>query len=192
MNAPLETLRFGSGQTVRRIEDPTLVTGRGQFTDDLNREGQLHLVFVRSPHAHARILSVDTSGALAVDGVVAVYTGAELVAAGAKPMAAPPPAFKRPDGSPATSAVRRAMADETVRFVGEAVAAVVATSREAAVNGAEAVFVDYDPLPAVTDPQLAMVVHTGKAQVRKRQPRQLGRCSRYRCLTSSDGIKELF
>ena len=87
MNAPLETLRFGSGQTVRRIEDPALVSGQGQFTDDLNREGQTHLVFVRSPHGHARINSIDTSAALAVPGVLAVYTGADLVAAGVKPLA---------------------------------------------------------------------------------------------------------
>jgi len=70
MNAPKElsgqALRFGSGHTVRRIEDPTLVSGRGQYTDDLQREGLAYLVFVRSPHAHARITGIDTSGALAL------------------------------------------------------------------------------------------------------------------------------
>jgi carbon-monoxide dehydrogenase large subunit len=156
MNAPLDNLRFGSGHTVRRLEDPALVSGRGQFTDDLSRPGQLHLVFQRSPHAHARILSIDTSGARAVDGVLAVYTGADLIAAGVKPMAGPPPVFKRPDGSATASTTRFALAHETVRFVGEAVVAVVATSREAATNGAEAVFVDYDMLPAVTTARAAM------------------------------------
>jgi len=156
MNAPREILRFGSGHTVRRLEDPALVAGRGQFTDDLSRPGQLHLVFQRSPHAHARILSIDTAGALAVDGVLAVYTGADLIAAGVKPMAGPPPVFKRPDGSATASTTRFALAHETVRFVGEAVVAVVATSREAATNGAEAVLVDYDMLPAVTTAQAAM------------------------------------
>jgi carbon-monoxide dehydrogenase large subunit len=156
MNAPRDLLRFGSRHTVRRLEDPALVTGRGQFTDDLSRPGQLHLVFQRSPHAHARILSIDTSGALAVDGVLAVYTGADLIAVGVKPMAGPPPVFKRPDGSATASTTRFALAHETVRFVGEAVVAVVATSREAATNGAEAVFVDYDMLPAVTTAEAAM------------------------------------
>jgi carbon-monoxide dehydrogenase large subunit len=156
MNAPRDLLRFGSGHTVRRLEDPALVAGRGQFTDDLSRPGQLHLVFQRSPHAHARILSIDTAGALAVDGVLAVYTGADLIAAGVKPMAGPPPVFKRPDGSATASTTRFALANETVRFVGEAVVAVVATSREAATNGAEAVLVDYDMLPAVTTAQAAM------------------------------------
>ncbi len=156
MNAPhtpagLDALRFGSGHTVRRIEDPTLVAGQGRYTDDLQREGLAHLVFVRSPHAHARLLSVDTTEAQALPGVLAVYTGAELAAAGVKPMPAPPPNFKRPDGSPATSAPRRALAHEVVRFVGEAVVAVVALTREAAVEASEAVLIDYDVLPAVTD-----------------------------------------
>jgi carbon-monoxide dehydrogenase large subunit len=141
---------------VRRIEDPALVAGRGQFTDDLTRPGQTHLVFLRSPYAHARIVSIDTSAARAMPGVLAVYTGAELVAAGVNPMAGPPPVFKRPDGSPATSAPRRALAHETVRFVGEAVAAVVAESREAATNGAEAVLVDFDMLPALAGTQAAV------------------------------------
>ena len=156
MNAPLtptglDALRFGSGHTVRRIEDPTLVAGQGRYTDDLQREGLTHLVFVRSPHAHARILSVDATEARTLPGVLAVYTGAELAAAGVKPMPAPPPNFKRPDGSPATSAPRRALAHEMVRFVGEAVVAVVALTREAAVEASEAVLIDYDVLPAVTD-----------------------------------------
>jgi aerobic carbon-monoxide dehydrogenase large subunit len=156
MTAPLDTLRFGSGQTVRRIEDPALVTGRGSFTDDLHRDGQLHMVFVRSPYAHARILSIDIAAALAVPGVVAVYTGAELVAAGVQPLAGPPPILKRPAGQPPASPVRRALAHDVARYVGEAVAAVVAESRQAAIDGAEAVFVDYEDLPAVTDPVAAM------------------------------------
>ena len=160
MNAPKElsgeALRFGSGHTVRRIEDPTLVSGRGQYTDDLQREGLAHLVFVRSPHAHARIAAIDAAAALALPGVLAVYTGAELVAAGVKPLAAPPPAFKRPDGTPSASSPRRALAHEVVRYVGEAVAAVVAETREAAVDAAEAVMVDYEELPAVTTLEAAM------------------------------------
>ena len=143
MNAPLDVARFGSGKTVRRIEDPTLVAGKGQFTDDLQRAGLCHLVFVRSPHAHARLRSVDTSAALAVPGVLAVYSGAALVAAGVQPMPAPIP-FPRPDGKPGASAARHALALDRVRYVGEAVAAVVAETRDAAANGAEAVQVDYE------------------------------------------------
>jgi aerobic carbon-monoxide dehydrogenase large subunit len=142
--------RFGSGQSVRRIEDPALVAGRGQFTDDLSRTGQTHLVFVRAPFAHARIVAIDASAARALPGVLAVYTGADLVAAGVKPMAAPIP-FPRPDGTSGASAVRRALAVERVRYVGEAVAAVVASTRAAAVHAADAVQVEYDELPAVTD-----------------------------------------
>ena len=159
MNRPtehgLETLRFGSGHTVRRIEDPTLVSGRGQYTDDLARQDLAHLVFVRSPHARARIVSIDTEPARAVPGVLAVYTGADLVAAGVKPMAAPPPVFKRPDGSPGATAPRRALAHEEARYVGEAVAAVVARTRAAAIEAADALWVDYDALPAVVDVQAA-------------------------------------
>ena len=155
-DAQLGSLRFGSGHTVRRLEDPTLITGRGQYTDDLKREGLTHLVFVRSPHAHAKITSIDTSAATAMAGVLAVITGADLVALGVKPLAAPPAAFTRPDGRPAITAPRRALAHEAVRFVGEAVAAVVATSREVAVNAAEAVWVDYETLPAVKDVAAAL------------------------------------
>ncbi len=158
MNAPLNPLevgRFGSGKTVRRIEDPTLVAGKGQFTDDLNRPGQTHLIFVRSPHAHARIVSVDLSGALALRGVLAAYSGATLVAAGLKPIAAGIP-FPRPDGSPAASAPRHALAVDRARYVGEAVAAVVAQSRAAALAGSDAVRVEYEELPAVVDAVSAM------------------------------------
>lgn len=146
-----EARRFGSGHVVRRIEDPTLVRGEGRFTDDARPEGLTHLIFVRSPHAHARIRSINAVQARELPGVLAVYTGAELLAAGVRPLAAPPPTFKRPDGSPAASAPRRALAHETVRFVGEAVAAVVAETRDAAVVAAEAIEVDYEVLPAVVD-----------------------------------------
>ena len=159
MNRPidhgLETMRFGSGHTVRRIEDPTLVSGHGQYTDDIAREGLAHLVFLRSPHARARILSIDVEPARAVPGVLAVYTGADLVAAGVRPMAAPPPVFKRPDGSPGATAPRLALAHDEVRYVGEAVAAVIARTRAAAVEAAEALWVDYDALPAVVDARAA-------------------------------------
>ncbi|RPH67675.1 MAG: xanthine dehydrogenase family protein molybdopterin-binding subunit [Burkholderiales bacterium] len=140
--------RFGSGHAVRRIEDPALVTGRGAFVDDFDLEGQAHLCFLRSPHAHARIVSIDTSAAAAMPGVLAVLTGEQLVDAGVGVLPGPA-GFRRPDGSPGTAPPRRPLAHEQVRFVGEAVAAVVAESREAAREARDAIFVDYEDLPAV-------------------------------------------
>jgi carbon-monoxide dehydrogenase large subunit len=155
VNLPFEAGRFGSGQFVRRVEDPALVTGQGQFTDDFSPAGTVHLVFLRSPYAHARIVAIDCAAARRMTGVLAIFTGAELAQAGVKPI--PNPAgFKRPDGKPLATADRRALAHERVRFVGEAVVAVVAESRDAARAAADAVIVDYDELPAVVDPLEAM------------------------------------
>jgi len=148
MSAGVQAQRYGSGQAVRRIEDPALVQGQGQYTDDVSHPGQTHLVFLRSPYAHAVIKQVDTASAQAMDGVVAIYTGADLVAAGVKAMPGAA-AFPRPDGKPGASAPRRALAHQRVRFVGEAVAAVVAETREQAQAAAEAIWVDYNELPAV-------------------------------------------
>jgi carbon-monoxide dehydrogenase large subunit len=155
MTTLAEPTRYGSGHTVRRIEDPTLVTGRGQFADDLSLPGQTHAAFVRSNAAHAVLKSIETDAARAMPGVIAVYTGADLVAAGVQPMPGPS-AFKRADGSDGVSAPRRALAHERVRFVGEPVALVVAATREAARAAAEAVVVELDELPAVTNPFDAM------------------------------------
>jgi carbon-monoxide dehydrogenase large subunit len=155
MNAPVDVGRFGSGHAVRRIEDPALIAGQGRFTDDVVVAGQTHLVFLRSPHAHARIVSIDTSAARAIPGVLAVITGADLVQAGVKPMPVEHP-FKRPDGSPGASPLRHALAHEAVRYVGEAVAAIVAETRFAALDAADAVMVDYDALPSVVDVAGAM------------------------------------
>ena len=152
MDTPItQTGRFGSGQTVKRVEDASLLVGRGRFVDNVAVAGAAHIAFLRSPYAHARIASVDTAEAAAMPGVLAVYTGAQLLAAGVKPM--PKAAgFQRANGDPPASAARHALAVDTVRFVGEAVAAVVAESREAARDAIEAVLVDYDDLPAVVDP----------------------------------------
>ena len=152
MNAPtspgLGAGRFGSGHAVRRIEDPTLVAGTGRYVDDVSMPGQLHAVLLRSPYPHARIRSIDASAARAMPGVVAVYTGADLVAAGVKAMPTPCP-FPRPDGKPSVSAPMHALAVGTVRFVGEAVAAIVAETRDAARDARDAVMVDYEDLPSV-------------------------------------------
>ena len=143
-------LRFGSGQAVRRLEDEQLLIGRGQYADDVVLSGQTRLAFLRSPHPHANIRSIDTSAAEAMPGVHLVLTGAQWRAAGLKNM--PPLAnFTRPDGKPAATAPRCPLAFERVRFVGEPVVAIVADTEQQARDAAEAVMVDYEELPcAVT------------------------------------------
>jgi carbon-monoxide dehydrogenase large subunit len=142
--------RFGSGREVRRIEDEGLLKGAGRFTDDEAPAGGLRAVFVRSPHPHARILSVDAQPARALPGVALVLTGAELLAAGAKALPVNA-SFKRPGGAKGASPARPILAHDRVRFVGEPVAVVVAQTLQQARDAAEAVWVDYEPLPAVVD-----------------------------------------
>jgi carbon-monoxide dehydrogenase large subunit len=156
MNTLTNPMRFGSGQAVARIEDEGLLRGQGKFTDDVRPANQAQLVFVRSPYPHANITAIDASAARAMPGVLLVLTGAELVAAGVKPMAGAG-GFKRPDGSPCASPARRALAHERVRFVGEPVAAVVAATLQQAKDAAEAIQVDYQDLPmaAAMDDALA-------------------------------------
>ncbi len=148
--APSQPTRFGSGQAVRRLEDDALLAGAGQFTDDVTLPEQTYLFFVRSPYPHARIVAVDTAATLAMPGVLQVVTGADLVAAGVKPIPGSI-GFARADASPGVAALRRVLAHEHVRFVGEAVAAVVALSLQQARDAAEAVTVDYEELPMVVD-----------------------------------------
>jgi carbon-monoxide dehydrogenase large subunit len=151
MNILPGNMRFGAGQPVKRLEDPRLLTGKGLFIDDKPEDGALWLHVLRSPHAHADIVSIDTKAAAGMPGVEAVYTGADLVAddVGTIPTLS---IFKRPDGSPMTVPPRRLLAHETVRYAGEPVAAVVATSRVAAQTAAEAIEIDYKVLPSVVDP----------------------------------------
>jgi carbon-monoxide dehydrogenase large subunit len=143
--------RFGSGQAVRRVEDRALLEGAGQFTDDFAPAGLTHLVFLRSPHAHARIRKLDAGAARAMPGVLAVITAEDLVAANAKPMLVTLP-FKRPDGGALTAPERPVLAQGVVRFVGEAVAAIIAETPAQARDAAEAIEVDYEELPAVIGP----------------------------------------
>ncbi|HXH25077.1 MAG TPA: xanthine dehydrogenase family protein molybdopterin-binding subunit [Vicinamibacterales bacterium] len=134
------------GQRVKRREDPRLIQGRATYVDDIKLAGMQHMAFKRSDVAHGRIRSIDTSAAAAIDGVEAVYTGrqiAELL----KPM---------PIGTPFPSPDHHAVAIDTVRYVGEPVAVVVASDRYIARDAVEAIAVEYDPLPAVVDPELAM------------------------------------
>jgi carbon-monoxide dehydrogenase large subunit len=148
----------GIGQPVRRKEDLRLVTGRGCFTDDVSLPGQAYAVMVRSPHAHARIRDVDTAAALAVPGVLAVLTGRDLLADGLRPIPhkvwQQHPAdikLRERNGFKTFTAPHYALPADKARFVGEAVAVVIADTVAAAQDGVELVAIDYDALPAVTD-----------------------------------------
>jgi aerobic carbon-monoxide dehydrogenase large subunit len=145
----------GIGQPVRRKEDFRLLTGRGSFVDDLAPPGLVHAVFVRSPHAHARIRSIDTRAALAAPGVLAVLTGSDYRADGLGPiphnaglMGPPDLAVRVVAGAPITTR-HDPLAEDKVRVVGEAVAVVVAGTIDEAKDAAALVAVDYAPLPAV-------------------------------------------
>ena len=155
MNFLPGNLRFGAGQSVQAARGPAAAYRKGQFIDDRPEEGALWLYMLRSPHAHARIISIDTKAAREMPGVEAIYTGADLVAddIGTLPTLL---IFPRPDGSPMTVPPRRLLAHELVRYVGETVAAVVATSRFAAQSAAEAIVVEYQELPSVVDPLAAI------------------------------------
>ncbi len=140
---------FGIGQPVARFEDPRLLRGQGRFVNDVNLAGQAYAYVLRSPHAHARIRSIDTAAAAAAPGVLAVYTGDDLAADG---LGTTSMALKRqrPDGSPMFAPPHPGLARGRVRFVGDPVALVVAESVVQAKDAAELVAVDYEPLPSVT------------------------------------------
>src|SRR6266852_7201797 len=133
------------GKSVKRRDDPRILAGRGTYVDDIKLPGLLHAAVLRSPHAHARIKSIATSAARRAPGVVAVLTGPEALE-----YVSPMPAFC------AETVVQHAVATERVRFVGEAVAAVAATSRYAAEDACQLISVEYEPLSAVTDPYAGM------------------------------------
>ncbi|HUK57840.1 MAG TPA: xanthine dehydrogenase family protein molybdopterin-binding subunit [Stellaceae bacterium] len=147
--------QFGIGQAVRRKEDVRFVTGKGTYTDDANRPGQAHAVFLRSPHAHARIKRIDTAAARAAHGILAVYTGEDVARAKLGMIRCVVP-LKNRDGSNYANPGRPLLAQERVRHVGEAVAMVVAATLAEAKDAAELIEVDYEPLPAVTEPAAAV------------------------------------
>ena len=138
------------GRSLRRKEDPRLITGRASYVDDINLVGQLWGAWVRSPEAHAKIVSIDTSAAKARDGVVAVYTNEDLDMEAGLPMAWVPPGIEvnTPD--------HWVLAKGEVKHVGDPVALVIGDDRYAVVDAAEDVVVEYDPLPVVTDPEKAL------------------------------------
>ncbi len=139
----------GIGARVVRKEDKRFITGRGRYTDDITLPGQLYARFVRSPHAHAKVKSIDTSAAKAMDGVIDVLTGEQLVGDGIGNIICGWMIHSK-DGSPMNMGAWPAMAPETARFVGEAVAVVIGRTKAIADAGVEAVNVDWDVLPAVT------------------------------------------
>ena len=144
-------MKFGIGQAVIRREDDRLLTGRGRFADDLVLPGALHMVLVRSPHPHARILSIDADSLRAADGVVAVWTAADLQQAGIQPFPPNPVLRGQPGGPPLPL-----LATDVVRYVGQPVLAVVARARAQAEAAAALAWIDYEPMPAVVDLDAAL------------------------------------
>jgi len=145
----LAFMKFGIGQPVPRNEDPMLLKGLGRYTDDVNVPGQVYAVMVRSPHAHGTIRAIDTAEAKAMPGVLGVYVWEDLAKAGIG-MTKAPTMIPNRDGSPVKLKPRPALASGKVRYVGEAVACVIAATIAQAKDAAEAVVLDIDPLRAVT------------------------------------------
>jgi carbon-monoxide dehydrogenase large subunit len=139
------------GQPLKRKEDPRLITGRATYVDDMVMAGQLHVAFVRSTEAHARIVSIDASAALEREDVEAVYTGDDMT-----DMAAPCVFFWKPPGVDVRVPDHWPLARGKVGYVGQCVAAVVGRDKYSVVDAAEEVLVEYDPLPVVVDPEAAL------------------------------------
>lgn len=156
------------GAAVRRKEDQRFITGKGRYTDDLSRPGQAHAYFLRSPHAHARIRGIDTTAAAAMPGVVAILTGQDLAQDGLGGLICGWMIHSK-DGSPMKAGAHPALAVDTVRYVGDHVAVVIAETLNAAKDAAAAVEVDYDVLPAVAD--LGLAQEEGVAQIHDVAPR---------------------
>jgi carbon-monoxide dehydrogenase large subunit len=146
----MATTKFGLAQPVRRVEDPRLLIGGGRYTDDIVLPGLLHGIVLRSPHAAARIGRIDTAAAASLEGVKAIYTATDLNADGIAPLPCAAPVQNR-DGSNQATPPHPVLADGVVRHVGDPVAFIVADTAKAARDAAEAVEVDYEILPSITD-----------------------------------------
>jgi carbon-monoxide dehydrogenase large subunit len=147
--------RFGASRSQKRLEDDRLLVGKGLFSDDRVLPRQAWMVLVRSPHAHARIVSMDTADARRAAGVQAIFTMADLRADAVKHIPFPP-LFKRADGSPMAAPPRTPLAEGRVFYVGQPVLAVVAETRAQAQDAAEQVLIEYEDLPCVVDPRRAL------------------------------------
>lgn len=166
----LALMKFGVGQPVLRKEDPTLLRGEGRYTDDINLPGQAYAVMVRSTMAHGILKGIDSTAASAMPGVLAILTHADLEAAGFGPLKCPMNIPDR-DGKPMKTPPRPSLAKGRVRFVGEAVACVVAETAVQAKDAAEAVMLDIEELPAVTSP--ADALKAGAPQIHDEAPGNL-------------------
>lgn len=153
------TTTSGIGGSVRRREDSRFLQGRGKYTDDINIAGQTYAVFVRSPHAHARINGIDTAAAAAAEGVVAVFTAEHTKDIGGVPTGWQ---VHSKDGEPMAEPKHPVLAEGTARHVGDPVAMVIAATRRQARDAAELVAVDYDPQPAVVDMKSALAAGATK------------------------------
>ncbi|PDT82073.1 xanthine dehydrogenase family protein molybdopterin-binding subunit [Sinorhizobium sp. BJ1] len=160
----------GIGARVARKEDRRFLTGKGRYTDDMSVPGMKHAVFVRSPHAHATIVGIEATEAKAMPGVIDVLDGKQLLADGIGNLICGWMIHSK-DGSAMKMGAWRPLADKTVRYVGDAVAIVVADSVAEARDAAEAVVVDYDFLPVVTDPVQALA--DGQPQLHPEAPNNL-------------------
>ena len=151
---------MGIGASIPRYEDARLLTGRGEYSDDFNRPGQAYAAFARAPHAHARIRSIDVSGAMGMAGVIAVLTGHDYRNDGLKPMLAQgnpkDVELRNRDGSPIFYPRIEPLVTDKVRRVGEAVAIVLAETEDQAREAVDQVAVDYEPLPSVVDQRAAL------------------------------------
>ena len=143
--------RFGASRSQKRLEDERLLVGRGLFSDDRVFPRQAWLALVRSPHAHAKIISIDSN----VPGVLAAWSMADLRADGVKHIPFPP-LFKRADGSPMAAPPRTPLAEDKVLYVGQPVVAIVAETRQQAHDAAELVQVQYEDLASIVDPRKAI------------------------------------
>jgi len=148
VSEPIVVEKFAVGQSVRRLEDPRLLQGLGRYSDDVSLPREAHAVLARSPHAHARIRGIDTRVALKLPGVLAVLTAAELAADGVGNLPSDR-GRKRRDGAPASPTPRPALLRERVRHVGDPVALVIAETHAQALDAADQLRVEYEPLPAV-------------------------------------------
>lgn len=156
----MRPMKFGFGQPVRRVEDQRLTTGTGRYTDDIAAEGALHAYVLRSPYAHARFTISDTASARALKGVKLILTGADVAHYGDLPCKG---LIKTLSGEPVKSLPVPVLPTDTVRHVGEAVAFIVAETLAQARDAAEAIAIDWDPLPAVTG--IAEALEEGAPQV---------------------------
>lgn len=140
----------GIGASVKRKEDKRFLTGKGNYTDDININGQTHAYFVRSPHAHATLNGIDKSAALAAPGVLNVFTGEDMAAAGIGPLICGV-TVTQANGEPHNAPPHSALAVGKVRHVGDHIAVVIAETLAQAKDAAELVEIDYGVLPSVTD-----------------------------------------